>query len=222
MAAPIQRGASATVSVAASAAVLLLLLLPSLVQAAQLQWVQQQDLPVSCDRNESMWYCASWDQCVGTDQLCDDTPDCKDGSDELLWECGGFEDSTECPSGMMACPVTTMSDKLWCFDPATACDGTPDCPYGADEWPGFCVDFQTNVTCPGSPNQVLCPGSQTCGSGMLCDGVADCGLDSGGVGSGGGVWEGVWGCFPLMRIRTTVRCTIVLQGTGSVPVRCSA
>ncbi|CAI7905230.1 unnamed protein product [Closterium sp. NIES-53] len=164
--------------------VVLLLLLPSLAQSAQLQWLTQHDLPVSCAQNDSSWYCASWDQCVSSDQLCDGLADCNDESDELPWECGGYEEG--CPPDMIACPVTTISDKLWCIDPAAACDGSADCPFGADEWPGFCVNFTSKATCPDYPNQVLCPDGQTCGSGMVCDGVADCPSVSGGTGSGGG------------------------------------
>ncbi|CAI7730025.1 unnamed protein product [Closterium sp. NIES-53] len=119
--------------------------LPVLRQSAQLQWLKQQDLPVSCAQNDSSWYCASWDQCVSSDQLCDELADCNDESDELPWECGGYEEG--CPPDMIVCPVTTISDKLWCIDPAAACDGSTDYPFGADEWPGFCVDFHGKATC---------------------------------------------------------------------------
>ncbi|CAI7905231.1 unnamed protein product [Closterium sp. NIES-53] len=132
----------------------------------------QLSLAVTCDSDQNMWYCASGDECVSGDQLCDGTADCGDESDELPWECGGFEDG--CTDGMMPCPLTSIADAPWCFDPATACDGNQDCPYGADEWPGFCLDLKSSFDCPLSPKQVLCPGKQACVSGMVCDGVANC------------------------------------------------
>ncbi|CAI5974523.1 unnamed protein product [Closterium sp. NIES-64] len=187
------------------------------------------------------WYCASGDECVSGDQLCDGTADCGDESDEQPWECGGYEDG--CPPEMMpcpliniangpwcfdpaaacdgtadcpclvrshpspvlpgastpqhrmtalilsslalflftpsrlqtSCPLTSIANAPWCFDPAAACDGTADCPYGADEWPGFCVDLKSTSDCPLTPKQVLCPGKQACVTGMVCDGVANCG-----------------------------------------------
>ncbi|CAI5517829.1 unnamed protein product [Closterium sp. Naga37s-1] len=268
-------------------------------------------LAITCDSDQNMWYCASGDECVSGDQLCDGTADCGDESDEQPWECGGYEDGcppemmpcpliniangpwcfdpaaacdgtadcpclvrshpspvlpgastpqhrmtalilssslalflftpsrlqTSCPLTSIAnapwcfdpaaacdgtadcpclvrlhpspvlpgastpqhrmtalilssslalflftpsrlqtsCPLTSIANAPWCFDPAAACDGTADCPYGADEWPGFCVDLKSTSDCPLTPKQVLCPGKQACVTGMVCDGVANCG-----------------------------------------------
>ncbi|GJP33064.1 hypothetical protein CLOM_g17630 [Closterium sp. NIES-68] len=193
-----------------SAQLLALLLLSSLLSS-----LVHVSLAVTCNADDNMYYCASGDECVSGDQLCDGTADCGDESDEQQWECGGFEDG--CPAEMMPCPLATISGATWCFDPSTACDGSPDCPYGADEWPGFCVDLQSTFNCPDSPNEVLCPGKETCVSGMVCDGVGNCAADAAAGGvvpdedkqycSVYGCSEGYWKCSNGVQcIDETLKC----------------
>ncbi|CAI5475044.1 unnamed protein product [Closterium sp. Yama58-4] len=50
-----------------SAPLLALLLLSSFVHLSR---------AVTCDSDQNMWYCASGDECVSGDQLCDGTADC--------------------------------------------------------------------------------------------------------------------------------------------------
>ncbi|XP_077990597.1 G-protein coupled receptor GRL101-like, partial [Glandiceps talaboti] len=96
--------------------------------------------------------------CVAISSKCNDIPDCENGQDESILECG-------CPHYQFQCNETT------CIDMVRRCDMTDDCLDGSDE--ENCDKFhcmQTHVKC--AESQKCIPHYKT------CDYVDDCGDNS--------------------------------------------
>lgn len=70
-----------------------------------------------CESTQLM--CSSGDQCITTAQVCNDWPDCDDGSDEI--DCG-------CPVDWVDC-----NDGRQCIYGAFVCDGVFNCDDHSDE-----------------------------------------------------------------------------------------
>ncbi|XP_036833869.1 low-density lipoprotein receptor-related protein 8 isoform X3 [Oncorhynchus mykiss] len=93
--------------------------------------------------------------CVAQSALCDNTPDCRDGSDELEDTCG----LRHCKKDEFACSSSR------CVSLRFRCDGTDDCGDGSDE--ASCQNCTADF--------FLCERTGSCvARAKLCDGRPDC------------------------------------------------
>ena len=107
-------------------------------------------LPVKCDSSAL---------CLAQSEVCNDTPDCPDGSDELSCPCSAENNKFEC------------ADRSACISRDWLCDGTPTCADGSDEDQQLaCPDF----TCPDYAPFRCGDTTQCIPQSWLCDGVNRC------------------------------------------------
>ncbi|KAJ0171351.1 hypothetical protein K1T71_012901 [Dendrolimus kikuchii] len=100
--------------------------------------------------------CHSGSVCVSRSQMCDDQPDCPDGSDEHRSHC----DVLACYDSEFMCASGSCILKTW------KCDGDRDCNDGSDE-----IDCP-NMTC--APGYYQCRDRQCIEMRRRCDGRQDC------------------------------------------------
>ncbi|XP_047139272.1 low-density lipoprotein receptor-related protein 1 isoform X1 [Hydra vulgaris] len=147
-----------------------------------------------CKDKPNMFVCASGQQCIEMEHICDGEKDCEDNSDEDKSVC------SNCPSNRFTCKSTGK-----CIQLRFKCDGEADCEDGSDEFgckpeckegyfkcvngkciqPRFncngendCGDNSDEESCPPSkclPNFFKCETSTGCvRDGWVCDGMNDC------------------------------------------------
>jgi len=118
--------------------------------------------------------CAASHLCIPKYWLCDEKPDCTDGSDEDEKMCHQMKLDHKCPDGpdgdLFNCndPDNTCLPKRW------LCDGNSDCPNGFDEIHYTCNDTDRVESCKngfncGAESSNLCLDWT-----KVCDGKNDC------------------------------------------------
>ncbi|CAF3426792.1 unnamed protein product [Rotaria socialis] len=104
-----------------------------------------------CSQRE--FTCNATSTCIPLEWVCDKTPDCEDGSDEL--QCNCTHDDFICSTGQ-------------CINPSYRCDGLPQCRDGSDElncnYPVLCTEFE-------------CANKRCIPLSWVCDGAVDCSTD---------------------------------------------
>lgn len=124
----------------------------------------------SCEEDD--WHCQSSDRCIHKNWICDGTPDCPDGSDEI--NC-----TSHCSADEIICKPTRR-----CLPRSARCNGVVDCPDHSDELKCLDQSVEYNVhsakqslkdSCE-SQDQFKCNSSGHClPLSSVCDGINDCG-----------------------------------------------
>nr|XP_022904317.1 modular serine protease-like [Onthophagus taurus] len=103
--------------------------------------------------------CANGD-CISTDNVCDGTVECKDGSDETEKMCSALP----CPSFLFKCNYGA------CINKEKLCNGIKDCADNSDETGQGCTTGSSAC----SPTEFRCQNDECINAFLVCDGRKDC------------------------------------------------